>query len=31
MVWVEPTNPVKTQCDDNFNSMLDQIYHTTNL
>jgi endonuclease/exonuclease/phosphatase family metal-dependent hydrolase len=31
MVWVEPANPVKTQCDVNFNSMLDQVYHTANL
>lgn len=31
MVWVEPNNPVKTQCDNEFNSMLDQVYHTTNL
>lgn len=31
MVWLEPVNPVKTQCDDEFNSMLDQVYHSTNL
>lgn len=24
--WIKPQNPVKTQCDPRFNSMLDQIY-----
>jgi endonuclease/exonuclease/phosphatase family metal-dependent hydrolase len=31
LIWVEPSNPIKTQCDDTFNSMLDQVYHTATL
>ena len=30
LIWVEPTNPYKTQCSPRFNSMLDQIYRTAN-
>ena len=26
MTWIEPSNPVKTQCNPTFNSMLDQVY-----
>jgi len=26
LVWLKPRNPIKTQCDPNFNSMLDQVY-----
>lgn len=26
LAWVQPSNPVKTQCSPSFNSMLDQIY-----
>ncbi len=28
LTWVEPDNPYKTQCNPNYNSMLDQIYHS---
>lgn len=31
LIWIEPSNPYKTQCNPNFNSMLDQIYRTSNL
>jgi endonuclease/exonuclease/phosphatase family metal-dependent hydrolase len=26
LAWIKPQNPVKTQCDPQFNSMLDQVY-----
>ena len=28
LVWVRPENPLKTQCDPQFNSMLDLIFHS---
>ncbi|MER9254540.1 hypothetical protein NKI59_22520 [Mesorhizobium sp. M0598] len=31
LVWVKPHNPIKTQCDPSFNSMLDQVYAPTSL
>lgn len=31
LIWIEPSNPHKTQCNPNYNSMLDQIYRTDNL
>ncbi|MFK4488890.1 endonuclease/exonuclease/phosphatase family protein [Bradyrhizobium sp. USDA 336] len=31
LVWNAPSIPIKTQCDPEFNSMLDQVYHTSNL
>ncbi|MER9273472.1 endonuclease/exonuclease/phosphatase family protein [Mesorhizobium sp. M0643] len=31
LVWLQPRNPIKTQCDPNFNSMLDQVYAPTSL
>lgn len=31
LVWIEPSNPFKTQCHATFNSMLDQVYRTPNL
>lgn len=31
LIWIEPSNPHKTQCSPSFNSMLDQIYRTANL
>ncbi|MER8707621.1 hypothetical protein [Mesorhizobium sp. M0520] len=30
-MWVKPHNPIKTQCDPSFNSMLDQVYAPTSL
>ncbi len=31
LIWVEPSNPHKTQCSPRFNSMLDQIYRAATL
>ena len=31
LIWIEPSNPHRTQCTPGFNSMLDQIYRTENL
>jgi len=31
LIWVEPSNPIKTRCDPVLNLMLDQVYHTPNL
>lgn len=31
LTWLVPSNPIKTQCHPEFNSMLDQVYYTANL
>jgi len=31
LTWLKPSNPTKTQCDPQFNSMLDQVYRTRNI
>jgi endonuclease/exonuclease/phosphatase family metal-dependent hydrolase len=31
LAWIEPENPSKTQCNPIYDSMLDQVYRTSNL
>lgn len=31
LTWIQPTNPFETQCDPDFNSMLDQVFRSSNL